>query len=1492
LKVISRQIVKQICIVLSIVVVIGTTLSFGISLPIVQEKLITVAQRVLRYELGAQVTIEQVEMGLPNKLIFEGVHLDDPLGRPFISINQLKLDVLSFSTWRWVRSPDQTQELYVRYLELDSLTFHLFKQKDSTLNLNFLIRSSVKTQPPKRKLSIRLPEIRIKNSQFSYIDSTHSQINRFEPNKLNFSNLSIEDINTTLSTSWTPQDRMEVWIDELKLLESKTGFRLEYLSSYVCYEIADELPQVSFQDLRLAAQGTRLRGSWRFPGSSLNQVLNGWLKYPSYFTLEQSAIDMATLDYFSPGELPVKGIVTAEGLISGTYDNLESEQLNISYGDSTQVRASVRLKHINSRYTPLDLDVRVRSGVIDPLELRQLLPGIQFPGNLQALGQLRISGTFTGAPNNFVVDFNSDSQIGFVGTILKIYIPSDREVPIRYSGFLKTQNLVWNRLGIEPPLRSNELNLQGKVQGVGSSLVDLNAGLDVIITQSDLWGRRVDSVYANVQVADKKLKGSLEMNDVEGKGDVFVDLDFSRSPASYEVRGTVDQLNTQKYLGYEEPIDLTARLDIDLKGDSIDNLNGDLHMYQIELSRDEDSVDFRIPDLWFQAQDNTRKNKYFILRSALLDADVGGDFSFNQAIQLTKRLAYESKLFVENDSSKINQYYIEKKIDTQKVAVNLGIATRDSINQLFDFLGRDLFISPDAVVIGRLNFGISERASFRIVADSLHLYQNNLAKAELNLDLIKYTNENSLLVVGGTDIGRVHITPNLYYRDLSFNINGLNRVIGSDLVAFQGDSQNRIQLKMETSFPDNARLVSSIDSSYTYFLFEGDTLRIREWNTFTYYSIEKKFEIKDFVVQGRRGILSAEGIVSNTFEDQLDIALQQFDLEQMGALYPLRYNTGGEINLSLQLRELFEQPKIQLRATIDSLSVNKFTYGDISMAGGWDRQLKSFTYQVKLTDAGDTTLSLMGVYDMSNEKEPLNMNLITQKSFPLDYIKPFVEGEIYGLSGQVALESFSIHGDWDDLQVLGTGFFEDAHFGVDYLQSDYRFNGQIEFDNNRIIFPRITLYDQYNNTADFHGSIFHKGLQQFEFDIQLDEIRNFLIINTQREDNSLYYGSLYLKNGIASITGNLDQLDINAFVMSGRNTQLKIPVTASESVKKPDFIRFVGERDGKPLKINTGIKGFDLNISVRATEEAQVEMIFDEKVGDIIRMSGNGNINLKINEQGDFSMLGTYEILEGNYLFTARNVLNKKFQVKPGGTISWTGDPYSAQLNLEAIYPLYADIKDLIASEVTRRVPTNVLMHMEGSLMKPSISLDIELPNLNETDVIDISSLLRTVTYDEQELNKQVFSLMVFNRFAPPGGFWETDVANTGVTTSISELLSNQLNYWLSQALSDNVNVNVGTSNFQDVNLLISAKLFDDRVTIERDGILIGPGNSGLAVGNIRIIIRLIKPERALEGKGELVLEVFNRENLNFSQQFSNQRGLGIFYKRDFDNLKNILLKE
>ena len=75
-----------------------------------------------------------------------------------------------------------------------------------------------------------------------------------------------------------------------------------------------------------------------------------------------------------------------------------------------------------------------------------------------------------------------------------------------------------------------------------------------------------------------------------------------------------------------------------------------------------------------------------------------------------------------------------------------------------------------------------------------------------------------------------------------------------------------------------------------------------------------------------------------------------------------------------------------------------------------------------------------------------------------------------------------------------------------------------------------------------------------------------------------------------------------------------------------------------------------MNFELEVTRDADIKLIFDEKIGDVIQGTGNGNLIMEIDRVGNFNMFGSYEVYDGKYDFTLQNVIDKKFRMVQGGT--------------------------------------------------------------------------------------------------------------------------------------------------------------------------------------------------------------------------------------------------
>jgi hypothetical protein len=1477
-------------------VFLGVVLSWVIQIPSVQRQLVFSAGSFAERFLGARVEIGEVGVDFPAYFDLQDVNLYDEYGEVLACATSIRLRLFSLDLWRMLFRPRQQQYLSMRGAVLVSPSVYIYRRSaDGKLNTDFLSSEKSDTSSPDTTLNINLERIEIWSAQVTYVDSTDQNWERVSPGKVNFQHIEAGAITGFFSFEMAPLGRIRLGVYDLSFREYCSGLSVERLET--CIRLDSITPDegrpmrfVEVSPLMLDAGATHLSGMATFPDATLATLFDEWGNDFFYAGFDASSIDFSLAEFFLPDTLPVKGVVRFQGLVEGQFKKFKSSHFEVAFGEQSHLVAAFELSDLSS-ISKAYLDIVAPDAVVSPRDLARLIPSTFLPENIQELNPVSLSGSYEGGYSDFQTRASLVTSEG--GADLSLHMAFPAGLPPTYEGSFGATGLNLEALGLKRGFVSKRLNARGKIIGKGFNIRDLDTRLDVQVVASNLYGFEIDSIYGLVLARQKKISGALATRDSSGRASVQMDMDLGATPRRYQLDGRVAGLNLRRYQLYPDPVEVSSRMRIDLTGNSLDELAGDVRLMQFSMENRRTGQVVKAPSFVLKARNGASNEKTYALESNFINLDLQGRFKIEKALEQVQRLGAETRLFLSNNDSAIQAYYAQKKPETSELSLTLGVSVQDSLNSLLEFFNLPLFIPSGVWADANFEFSAFDQANVSLHWDTLAVAGVGLKNGNTEFQLFKNSLQNNLVLTGGLMSERLIPTDKLILTDVSLDMQGTQDSIETDIVADQLDSDNSLRVKLKTMFQDNGVIVAYLDSASSLLLFNNDSLRVNHDHRVRYD--QKDVLVEHAVIRSGNRFLRLDGFISEDPAKSLNLQLSRFDLTVLNDVADIGYQIGGRANANVDVYALQKDARVDGYCRVDGFEVNEFEYGSIFLTTRWQQSSEELSLRANLVNRRDTTLSLSGRYSFRDKESPVRFNIRSEKGFPLNYIEPFVESQLYGIKGTVALDRFVISGTLDDLQVNGTGELVNAGCGVDYLKTEYTFNGLIQFDNNRITLPRLTLYDRERHSAQFHGVIRHRGLREFVFDLQLDELDNFLLMDTKKGDNELFYGTVYLKNGVGSLTGDLSRLNVQAFVTTGAKTLFKIPLMEYvEDSGIPGFVAFKGDEKNKTHTVSADYAGFELNLTVMATEESRVELIFDDRVGDIIKGNGEGVISFNVTAEGDFTMFGDYTIQGGDYLFTSQNILNKKFLVRQGGRISWSGDPYDAQVRLDATYPVNADIKALMpGSSESVRVPVNVLMHMEGSLMQPTISLSIEIPNLDNQTAATIVSYLRSIQYDEQELNKQVFSLMVFSRFAPIGGLGLGD-SGAGVTTSISELLSNQLNYWLGQAMNDNVNVNFGTSNFQDVNLLVSAKLFNDRVTLERNGALVG-ANSPLTLGNISIIIKLLPKagqEQSLAYPRELVLEVFNRENLTDNLLRDNRTGMGVFYKIDFDNLYDLLRKE
>jgi hypothetical protein len=601
---------------------------------------------------------------------------------------------------------------------------------------------------------------------------------------------------------------------------------------------------------------------------------------------------------------------------------------------------------------------------------------------------------------------------------------------------------------------------------------------------------------------------------------------------------------------------------------------------------------------------------------------------------------------------------------------------------------------------------------------------------------------------------------------------------------------------------------------------------------------------------------------------------------------------------------LYHSVLILANLKIENFSFNSEQFGNTVITAEWNNEIKKLIINALAQRGNLKTIEVKGEYIPIDKTLSFNIGL---DKFKLSIFQSYLKTVFSNLTG-FGSGDISITGTLARPVMNGSLMLQKAGFMVNYLKTKYTFTTQVKINNNKFTFQDVSVYDEKGNTCNLSGSITNSYFKDIYLNLNLNP-RNFLAINTNINDNSMYYGKVFA-SGIININGSLKSLLIDVSAKTEKNSVFYVPLNRKSDLSESTFIKFVNKKDTIQKKTSGNTTQFSsptgllLNFDLEVTPDAEVQLIFDPKIGDIMRGRGNGNIKMEINTNGKFNMYGDYTIDNGDYLFTLQNVINKRFIVEKGGTISWNGNPLDANLDILAVYRTKAALYNLFvdaSEEYKRRIPIDCRLYMTGKLLNPSVKYDIYLPSSEE----ETRNKFRDAVNNEEELSKQFLSLLVINNFFPDPSRTQAVGTQTGsssnigrdmATTTSYELLSNQLSNWMSQMSKEfdiGINYRPGEDNVtsQEVEVALSTQILNDRVIINGN-IDVGGGQVNQTTGTTtkenktNNIVGDVEVEVKLTENGKLRLKVYNKANdqLMVYDKAPYTQGIGLFYREEFNN--------
>jgi hypothetical protein len=1439
---------------------------------------------------GAKVEIKSVSIDFFSRLGLHGIFIGDLKGDTLLYADRIQVKINEFSY--------SNQILGISELNLEKSRVKLARYVDEDrMNFQFLIDAFASNDTLKdttKSAWIIDPGIwKLDNIHFSFRDFRDTSRAR----GMNFADLDVKNIFAEFADFELFEDSLKVAINTLTCNE-KCGLELRAFSGNFTYTET----HLQLDSFRIKTAHSDLAGNLGFHFADFSAFDDFEKRVKLKAVFDKSELFVSDIGYFAPDLLGYDRTFTLKGKVSGPVANLKAREMEIDYENHTRIRGDFDisgLPDIDETYLLLDLkELATRKSDIEtlpdfPLKNKNTL---KLSDNIGLLGNITYKGRISGYYYDLVSDGSISTALGKLATNLKLRVdPESSE--ISYSGKISSANFqVGKFIGSEKILGAITMNVS--VKGSGIKINDLKADVEGAIDKLEFNDYSYTGIKINGRISKRVFDGSLVVLDPNVFLDFEGQVNFSESPTRLDFLAKIPHINLKElnFLKTTEAIHASTDLEIRLTANNIDDAQGIVMLKGIRYYQGDNHYDLK--DFLLRISEDDKKRAIRI-SSEIVEAFIVGDYkleelggSFYDIMSL-----YVTSLLPEDYFKKNQKFRNRVREDFE---YNFVFKNTEPITRIFF---PDLIIAHKTILRGKYN---SRKEYFDIkgssplirfagtqVVDWALNAKTGMDAFELNVGCKAFNISDTLRAEN------LSINSRLYNDSMDLVINWKNKAAKRN----QGNIHSVMDLRF---YP---KIITWFIPSDSALVIEDSVWQIHPDNRIVIDT--GKISITDLVFSQGKQEMKVFGTIAKGMEEHLQLAFKNFNLSTVN---PLTHKAGitwrGGLTGTASFTNLFDPTHLIFSTALDfsNFWINKEEIGSGSVIGIYDKKKDVITLNgaFKKPNSEENSIGFTGKYYPAREKDNLDMEA-ELSGFGLRFFEPYLEGVFSTFRGY-ANGKFNIRGEINHPKISGFAIVQVKNMKIDYLNpnNSYSFNDSIYIEENSLRFDSLIINDFYGKTAVVGGRIYHENFKNWQLDLDI-WANKFMIMNTTEAQNSLYYGRAFI-TGRINIFGYVDQnIQVDASVKTDKSvnirnkkieyTQFNIPLSGPSEVSESTFISFVDKKNPTPKtkgKDKVDLSGFTLNLDLEMTPDAEIQILFDPKVGDVIKSRGEGNLRMEITSNGKFNMFGDYNITDGEYLFTLQNIINKKFRVEKGSSIKWTGSPYNADIDLAAVYEVRTSLQVMFPDDSSgvyrRRYPVNCVLKMSDDLMKPDITFDVDLPTVDASVSQTVKGYLNT----EMEMNRQIFSLLVLNTFVTPQslvGFSDVHTNTNVVGVTGFEMLSNQLSNMLSQVSTEfdlRVNYRPGDDISRDqLEVALSKHLFNDRLVI--DGSVANNGTTSQGQSS-NAIVGEVNAEYKLTDDGKVRVKAFNRANdntvINLDAPYT--QGVGIFYREDFETISEL----
>lgn len=1475
--------------VIVLAIVVPALLYVALSLPFVQDAIRGKCEAALSDKLGVEVTIGDLGLRPFNRATLRNVAIVNA-GDTLLKADRLGAGINIYELM-------VHGNIAIDFAELTGMDMRLHRAApDAPLNIQPVIDALNKKKDDKEptQFDLRINTVVIRRSTISYdVDSAPAA----EPGTFDSNHVKVNNLRADINIPRLSNDYCRINLKRFAFTE-QSGLEITDLHSNLFYSTE----QIGWEDMVINMPGSTIEPTdLKESLSSLGGIATGLSSRTLAIGIKPgSHVYIPDIAPLAPNLKGIDATLNFDLDLEANLNNISLHSIDIS-DNSGDIALTMRNGIVDR-----PLDAEKLHYKVDDLSLRlggklhALLAdmGLQLPADINIPEGITLKGTAEGNAHAGRAKASVDIDEGNMTAQLAYMKPKN-------SNAISTKfNITAQNINLQEALRNDDLGmLNADVKGE-ATIAGTRSKAKIQGEVTDFTFRRhsYSQVTADVAYNAGNIEGSIAIAD--DAADIKATFSGSTAPGkeAIQLAATLDNVDlnglniTDSFNGYK----LNAQIDANIIGSKPDRADGVITVNGLSLASADDGKTLSFDNITLRSNASTLPRQLTV-ESDILNGGITGDFCFASLIPTLRDITLKAIPALSTTA------HDKKWLVTDAADNDFTIDfTLDNLDRLSDFFSLPVYALYPIEIDGKVD-AASSLLSLNI--DAPYLRQGN--------KLIEGT-QFTTLIDGTTGVDRAVLNTSYPSKDgmtaVTLAMQARENIVDTDI---------NWKIDRKRNYSGNISMSTLIDR----FASQVNTFTDIHESTMTFndsvWTISpaiiatqgmSKIKVSDFNVSRSNQFVKINGVVSDNPDDKLDIDVLNLNLDYIFEAIGIdKVQLGGDATGLLTASNLLSgAPRISTDGIhVTNISYNKCVFGDADVLSWWDNDLKAVAIDGTIYQPNGKIAKVEGeIFPMSSSLDLRIKTDETPVGFMEEYMKAFAS-DVTGLgTGQA-----HIYGTFSDIDMEGDLFVKDLRLKLNFTNTYFTATDSIKITPGNITLSDITLHDPYGHTAQLNGRVTHKYFRAPTFDFTIRKARSMLVYDEPATPNADWYGKIFV-NGGATVHGEPGVVKIDVEATTTAGSTFSFVLSELEVADEYTFLTFrdidaqaddtketVDERLGavehlrallnKPTDEETS--DYIIELRVNITPEAEIILVMDPVAGDRIRSHGQANMRMVYNSaDNDLRMFGTYTLERGTYNFTLQDIIIKDFIINSGSQIAFTGDPLTARLNIEAIYPLNANLSDLDESflqdkELNRtNVPVHAVLKVGGDIQQPDISFDLAFPTLTS----DTYRKVRSIVSTEEMMNRQIIYLLALNRFYTPDYMTSTtkgnelfSVASSTISSQLSNILGHLSDKW---SVSPNFRSDRGDFSDMEVDVALSSRLLNNRLLLNgnfgyRDKTL----NSNQFIGDFSI-------EYLLNRTGTIRLKAYNFYNDQnyYLRTADTTQGVGVMFKRDFDNIFSFLRRK